>query len=80
DYLEFVRRQVGDPLICNDFFIDEYEVYMARIYGGDAILLMLSVLDDESYKALHAVAESLNMSVLTEVSNQEEVHRAHALD
>ena len=80
DYLEFVRSQVEQPLICKDFFIDEYQVYMARIYGGDAILLMLSVLDDESYKALHAVADSLNMSVLTEVSNEEEVHRALALD
>ncbi|WP_289169433.1 bifunctional indole-3-glycerol-phosphate synthase TrpC/phosphoribosylanthranilate isomerase TrpF [uncultured Pseudoalteromonas sp.] len=80
DYLEFVRSQVEQPLICKDFFIDEYQVYMARIYGGDAILLMLSVLDDEQYKALHAVADSLNMSVLTEVSNEEEVHRALALD
>ncbi|MBQ4832252.1 bifunctional indole-3-glycerol-phosphate synthase TrpC/phosphoribosylanthranilate isomerase TrpF [Pseudoalteromonas sp. MMG010] len=76
DYLEFVRSQVDQPLICKDFFIDEYQVYMARIYGGDAILLMLSVLDDEQYKALHRVADSLNMSVLTEVSNEEEVARA----
>ena len=80
DYLAFVRSQVEQPLICKDFFIDEYQVYMARIYGGDAILLMLSVLDDEQYKALHAVADSLNMSVLTEVSNEEEVHRALALN
>jgi indole-3-glycerol phosphate synthase / phosphoribosylanthranilate isomerase len=80
DYLEFVRSQVEQPLICKDFFIDEYQVYMARIYGGDAILLMLSVLDDMQYKALHAVADSLNMSVLTEVSNEEEVHRALALN
>eukprot|EP00487_Bulimina_marginata_P009276 TRINITY_DN3647_c0_g1_i1.p1 TRINITY_DN3647_c0_g1~~TRINITY_DN3647_c0_g1_i1.p1 ORF type:complete len:179 (+),score=66.40 TRINITY_DN3647_c0_g1_i1:74-610(+) len=75
DYLEFVRSQVDQPLICKDFFIDEYQVYMARIYGGDAILLMLSVLNDEEYTALHKVADSLNMAVLTEVSN-EEVHRA----
>ncbi|WP_409423218.1 bifunctional indole-3-glycerol-phosphate synthase TrpC/phosphoribosylanthranilate isomerase TrpF [Pseudoalteromonas sp. RW-H-Ap-1] len=80
DYLEFVRSQVEQPLICKDFFIDEYQVYMARIYGGDAILLMLSVLDDQQYKALHEVADSLNMSVLTEVSNEEEVHRALALN
>lgn len=80
DYLEFVRSQVEQPLICKDFFIDEYQVYMARIYGGDAILLMLSVLGDQQYKTLHAVADSLNMSVLTEVSNEEEVHRALALD
>jgi indole-3-glycerol phosphate synthase/phosphoribosylanthranilate isomerase len=80
DYLEFVRSQVEQPLICKDFFIDEYQVYMARIYGGDAILLMLSVLSDEQYIALHHVADSLNMSVLTEVSNEEEVHRALALN
>ena len=76
DYLEFVRSQVDQPLICKDFFIDEYQVYMARIYGGDAILLMLSVLNDEEYTALHKVADSLNMAVLTEVSNEEEVHQA----
>ena len=80
DYLEFVRSQVEQPLICKDFFIDEYQVYMARLYGGDAILLMLSVLDDQQYKTLHEVADSLNMSVLTEVSNEEEVHRALALN
>jgi len=80
DYLEFVRSQVEQPLICKDFFIDEYQVYMARIYGGDAILLMLSVLDDKQYQLLASVAHSLNMAILTEVSNEEEVVRALALD
>ncbi|MEM5551480.1 bifunctional indole-3-glycerol-phosphate synthase TrpC/phosphoribosylanthranilate isomerase TrpF [Pseudoalteromonas neustonica] len=80
DYLEFVRSQVEQPLICKDFFIDEYQVYMARIYGGDAILLMLSVLDDKQYQLLASVARSLNMAILTEVSNEEEVVRALALD
>ncbi|MGO3785051.1 MAG: bifunctional indole-3-glycerol-phosphate synthase TrpC/phosphoribosylanthranilate isomerase TrpF [Pseudoalteromonas prydzensis] len=80
DYLEFVRSQVEQPLICKDFFIDEYQIYMARIYGGDAILLMLSVLDDEQYQKLAAIAQSLNMAILTEVSNVQEVHRALALD
>ncbi|HEA18990.1 MAG TPA: bifunctional indole-3-glycerol-phosphate synthase TrpC/phosphoribosylanthranilate isomerase TrpF [Pseudoalteromonas prydzensis] len=80
DYLEFVRSQVEQPLICKDFFIDEYQIYMARIYGGDAILLMLSVLDDEQYQQLAAVAHSLNMAILTEVSNEAEVHRALALN
>ncbi|WP_404340369.1 bifunctional indole-3-glycerol-phosphate synthase TrpC/phosphoribosylanthranilate isomerase TrpF [Pseudoalteromonas mariniglutinosa] len=80
DYLEFVRSQVEQPLICKDFFIDEYQIYLARIYGGDAILLMLSVLDDAQYCALRAVAISLNMAVLTEVSNEQEVQRAVALN
>ncbi|WP_194867859.1 bifunctional indole-3-glycerol-phosphate synthase TrpC/phosphoribosylanthranilate isomerase TrpF [Pseudoalteromonas sp. PPB1] len=80
EYLSYVRTQVSQPLICKDFFIDEYQVYLARLSGGDAILLMLSVLDDARYKALAELAHSLNMAVLTEVSNEEEVHRALALD
>ncbi|MBB1340117.1 bifunctional indole-3-glycerol-phosphate synthase TrpC/phosphoribosylanthranilate isomerase TrpF [Pseudoalteromonas sp. SR45-6] len=80
DYLEFVRSQVEQPLICKDFFIDEYQIYLARIYGGDAILLMLSVLDDTQYQSLEKVAKSLNMAIITEVSNEAEVHRALALN
>ncbi|WP_105212915.1 bifunctional indole-3-glycerol-phosphate synthase TrpC/phosphoribosylanthranilate isomerase TrpF [Pseudoalteromonas sp. T1lg22] len=80
DYLTKVRTLVDQPLICKDFFIDPYQVYLARLHGGDAILLMLSVLDDDTYQELAALAHSLNMAVLTEVSNEEEVTRALALD
>lgn len=80
DYVKQVRQLLDQPIICKDFFIDEYQVYLARYCGADAILLMLSVLNDEEYKALAALAHSLHMDVLTEVSNEEEVHRAIALD
>ncbi|MFC3034663.1 bifunctional indole-3-glycerol-phosphate synthase TrpC/phosphoribosylanthranilate isomerase TrpF [Pseudoalteromonas fenneropenaei] len=79
DYLAFVRSKVDQPIICKDFFIDEYQVYLARYHGADAILLMLSVLDDAQYQQLAALASKLNMAVLTEVSNEEEVTRALAL-
>jgi indole-3-glycerol phosphate synthase/phosphoribosylanthranilate isomerase len=49
------------------------------LHGADAVLLMLSVLDDAEYKALHQVADSLNIDVLTEISNQQEMDRAIAL-
>ena len=49
---------------------------MARHYGADAILLMLSVLNDEEYQQLENVAKSLNLAILTEVSNDEELTRA----
>lgn len=80
DYLQTVRKLVTQPLICKDFFIDEYQVYLARLHGGDAILLMLSVLSDDQYKKLANLAESLNMAILTEVSNEQEVQRALTLD
>ncbi|WP_312837832.1 bifunctional indole-3-glycerol-phosphate synthase TrpC/phosphoribosylanthranilate isomerase TrpF, partial [Atlantibacter hermannii] len=53
---------------------------LARFYQADACLLMLSVLDDEQYRQLAVVAHSLNMGVLTEVSNEEELERAIALE
>ncbi len=80
DYLRQVTTQVKQPVICKDFFIDTYQVYLARYYGADAILLMLSVLDDHEYRELATLAHSFNMSILTEVSNEQEMHRALALD
>ncbi|MCK7459907.1 bifunctional indole-3-glycerol-phosphate synthase TrpC/phosphoribosylanthranilate isomerase TrpF [Idiomarina aminovorans] len=76
DYLTAVRRQVTQPVLCKDFFIDQEQVYRARYFGADAILLMLSVLDDEQYVALRDIADSLAMDVLTEVSNEAEMERA----
>lgn len=76
DFLPQVRRQVRQPVLCKDFMVDSYQVYLARHYSADAVLLMLSVLNDEQYKTLESAAHSLNMGVLTEVSNEEELHRA----
>ena len=80
DFLPQVRSQVSQPVLCKDFIIDAYQIYLARHYSADAILLMLSVLNDEEYKALAAVAHSLNMGILTEVSNEEELQRAVELN
>ena len=80
NYITKVRSIVTQPVICKDFIIDEYQIYLARLHQADATLLMLSVLDDAEYIALAEVAHSLNMGVLTEVSNEEELARAIALD
>lgn len=74
--LETIRNQTTQPILCKDFIIDEYQVYLARYYKADAILLMLSVLDDAKYKKLAKLAHRLGMGVLTEVSNEEELQRA----
>ncbi|MDA5534309.1 bifunctional indole-3-glycerol-phosphate synthase TrpC/phosphoribosylanthranilate isomerase TrpF [Yersinia mollaretii] len=79
DFLPQVSAVVTQPVLCKDFIIDAYQIQLARFYQADAILLMLSVLDDERYRQLAAVAHSLNMGVLTEASNGEELDRAIAL-
>ncbi|BEG57725.1 Tryptophan biosynthesis protein TrpCF [Helicobacter sp. NHP21005] len=78
--LRLVAAHTTKPLLCKDFIIDPFQVRLARLMGADAVLLMLSVLDDGSYQDLAALAQSLNMAVLTEVSNPEEVQRAIALN
>jgi indole-3-glycerol phosphate synthase/phosphoribosylanthranilate isomerase len=80
DYLKTVTQSVKCPVLNKDFFIDSYQVYLARYYGADAILLMLSVLSDEEYIELSAVAVKYNLAVLTEISNEDERDRAIKLN
>ncbi|MDX3774813.1 bifunctional indole-3-glycerol-phosphate synthase TrpC/phosphoribosylanthranilate isomerase TrpF [Chromatiaceae bacterium AAb-1] len=79
DYLQQARGMTDKPLLCKDFIVDTYQIYLGRYCGADAVLLMLSVLDDASYLELAATAADLNMTVLTEVSNEQETLRAVAL-
>ncbi|NAX22012.1 bifunctional indole-3-glycerol-phosphate synthase TrpC/phosphoribosylanthranilate isomerase TrpF [Vibrio sp. V39_P1S14PM300] len=80
DFLPQVRRIAKQPVLCKDFMVDTYQVYLARHYQADAILLMLSVLNDDQYRELADVAHALGMGILTEVSNEDELARAVALD
>ncbi|EOG6949215.1 bifunctional indole-3-glycerol-phosphate synthase TrpC/phosphoribosylanthranilate isomerase TrpF [Edwardsiella piscicida] len=78
-YLRAVSDVVTQPVLCKDFILSPYQIYLASHYRADAILLMLSVLDDAQYRQLAAVATALNMGILTEVSTPAEMARAVAL-
>lgn len=72
--------QVSDlPLLAKDFIIDPVQIALAYVSGADAVLLMLSVLDDDDYRRLSAYAHGLGLDVLTEVITKEEALRANAL-
>lgn len=75
-FLPQVRKEVSVPVLCKDFIIDPYQIYLARHHQADAVLLMLSVLNDEQYRELAAVAKSLNMGILTEAISEDEINRA----
>lgn len=79
EYLTYVSKKVQQPALNKDFFVEAYQIYLARYLGANAVLLMLSVLTDEAYSELSTLAYSYNMDVLTEVSNEEETQRALAL-
>lgn len=79
ELLARVRRATTQPILCKDFVLGPYQVYEARRAGADAVLLMLSVLDDEAYRACASTAARLRMGVLTEAHDEPEVRRAVAL-
>lgn len=79
DTLRRVRAAVTQPVLAKDFILDPYQVAEARYHGADAVLLMLSVLDDATYALCAATARRLHMGVLTEVHTASEMRRARAL-
>lgn len=76
DHLQTVSLSTHLPVLCKDFIVDPIQVYAARYYGADAILLMMSIVNDEEFAELKALADKLGLDVLTEAITPEEVQRA----
>ncbi|MBP3948456.1 bifunctional indole-3-glycerol-phosphate synthase TrpC/phosphoribosylanthranilate isomerase TrpF [Corynebacterium sp. Marseille-P3884] len=79
DHLATVAATTHLPVLCKDFIVDPVQIHAARYFGADAILLMLSVLDDDEYASLSAEADRLGLDVLTEVIDEDEAARATKL-
>ena len=79
DDLRAVRAVFDGPLLAKDFVIDPRQVPEARIAGADAVLVMLSVLEDPEAAEVIAEARRLGMDALVEAHTEEEVLRAVAL-
>ena len=74
--LSAARDGFDGPILAKDFFLDLRQVAEARIAGADAILVMLSLLDDEAARAMIAEASRFGMDALVEVHDKEEMRRA----
>ena len=59
EHIDEVKKEVKLPVLCKDFFIDPYQVYLAKSFGADAILIILSALDDKIAKEIYNVAERI---------------------
>ena len=76
EYLMKIRQSIALPLLRKDFIIEVWQIYQARFLGADAILLIVSILNDEQLKKYMAVAGILGMQCLVEVHDKEELERA----
>src|SRR5262245_3465918 len=71
--LQRVRGLVPKPVLRKDFIFDEYQVYEARAFGADALLLMVNVLEREKMRRLSELSRELGMEVLFEAHTKEEI-------
>jgi indole-3-glycerol phosphate synthase/phosphoribosylanthranilate isomerase len=79
DDLRVVRAAFDGPILAKDFVVDARQVAEARIAGADAVLVMLSVLDDAEAAAVMDEARRLGMDALVEAHDEAEVRRGVAL-
>jgi indole-3-glycerol phosphate synthase len=76
--LSRVRALVPQPILRKDFIFDPYQVWQARAYGADAILLMANLVTREGLRELSQLAESLGMHVLFETHEASEIQELPA--
>ena len=71
-----VKEKINLPILCKDFFIDKFQVPLAKSYGADAILIILAGVSDDLANELYEEALKLNMSIIVEVHTTEEAKKA----
>ncbi len=74
--LEAVRARVDIPVLRKDFIVTSYQLWEARAYGADLALLIVAALDQEALESLIERAESIGLTPLVEVHDEDEVERA----
>jgi len=70
-----VRKHVSLPLLQKDFILDEYQIYEARAWGADAILLIAALLTSEQTHDYFEIAQELHLDVLLEVHTEKELEQ-----
>jgi len=79
DDLAMVRSRFDGPILAKDFIVDVAQVSEARAHGADAVLVMMSVLDDSIAAAVLGEAKRLGMDAIVEVHDEDELKRALGL-
>jgi len=80
EYLKKVREAVKIPLLCKEFIIYPYQIYLARLNGADAVLLIAAILKDSDLRYFLKIIDNLKMTALIEVHTLEELDRVLSID
>jgi indole-3-glycerol phosphate synthase len=79
EYLKQIRQAVQIPLLCKDFVLAPYQIYLARSRGADAVLLIAAILPDQDLSYFLKIVKSVGMTALVEVHTLAELDRVLAL-
>jgi len=71
-HMHKIKQKINLPILCKDFFIDPFQVHLAKSYGADAILIILAGVTEKIANILYENALKLNMSVIVEVHTKDE--------
>ncbi len=75
-HISKIKQKVKLPILCKDFFVDKFQVPLAKSYGSDAILIILAGISSEVAHELYNEAKKFNMSVIVEVHSIDEAIQA----
>ncbi len=75
-HISKIKDKINLPVLCKDFFIDKFQIPLAKSYGADAILIILAGVSDDLASKLYDEAMKYNMSVIVEVHTVEEAKKA----
>ena len=75
-HISKIKQKIKLPILCKDFFVDIFQLHLAKSYGADAILIILAGISDELANSLYEEAMKLNMSVIVEVHTVNEAKKA----
>ncbi|MDA9152797.1 indole-3-glycerol phosphate synthase TrpC [Candidatus Pelagibacter sp.] len=75
-HISKIKQKFNLPILCKDFFIDKFQIALAKSYGADAVLIILAGVSDDLANELYEEALRLNMSIIVEVHTVEEAEKA----
>ena len=75
-HISKIKEKINLPILCKDFFVDKFQIPLAKSYGADAILIILAGVSENLANDLYEEALKYNMSVIVEVHTVEEAKKA----
>ena len=75
-HISKIKEKVNLPILCKDFFVDKFQIPLAKSYGADAILIILAGVSDNLANELYEEALKYKMSVIVEVHTVDEAKKA----